>query len=98
MPQRSPIAINAPLTLSPRTTRCSGVAVRHLSPAQLGEARLVIGNVFCVTGSGLSHSHLVFKMRCCLGSSRRWIMDQYKTAQAARILASDEIAKAKFEA
>lgn len=27
-------AINAPLTLPPRTTRCSGVAVGHLSPAQ----------------------------------------------------------------
>ena len=49
------MAINAPLTLSLRTTRCSGDAVRHLLPAQLGGARLVIGNVFCVTGTGLSH-------------------------------------------
>ena len=49
------MAINAPLTLSLRTTRCSGDAVRHLLPAQLGGARLVIGNGFCVTGTGLSH-------------------------------------------
>jgi hypothetical protein len=52
MRQRSAIAINAPLTLSPRTTRCSDVAVKHLLLAQLGGARLVIGNVFCVTGPG----------------------------------------------
>ncbi len=55
MRQRNTIAINAPLTLLLGTTRCFGDAMRHLWPAQLGGARLVIGNVFCVTGTGLSH-------------------------------------------
>jgi hypothetical protein len=91
--------VNAPFTLPSRTTRCFAPSVRHLPPARLGGARLVIGNVFCATGTGLSHSHLAHsRCGCCLGSSRRWIMDQDKTGQAARILAGDEIAQAKFEA
>jgi hypothetical protein len=47
--------LNEPLSISPRTTRCSTITVRHLLPAQLGGARRVIGNAFCVTGTGLSH-------------------------------------------
>ena len=44
--------VNPALTLPSKTTRCSCVAVRPLLPAQLGGARLVIGNVFCVRGPG----------------------------------------------
>ena len=58
MRQRNTIAINAPFDLvagnyslfrrCDEKDSCGGLA-------QLGGARLVIGNVFCVTGTGLSH-------------------------------------------